>query len=82
MEVVKQLTKEELTKLQGLVGKINQTQAQVGGLESQKHELLKFFSVQNEELGVFQKELEEVYGNVSIDIQTGDIKDNEPSKEN
>jgi hypothetical protein len=74
MEVVKQLTKEELTKLQELVGKINQTQAQVGGLEAQKHELLKFFSVQNEELGVFQKELEEVYGNVSIDIQTGDIK--------
>ena len=31
-----------------------------------------------EDLGVIQKELEDRYGQVSVDIKTGEIKSNEP----
>ena len=41
----KTITNEELEKVQGFVNALNQGQAQVGGLESQKYDLLNQMNV-------------------------------------
>tara|TARA_R110000796_G_scaffold147043_1_gene263783 strand:- start:1396 stop:1638 length:243 start_codon:yes stop_codon:yes gene_type:complete len=78
----KKLTPEELKNLQDAVNSLNQIQLQVGGLELQKHELQHAAAEARVELEKVQKELEDEYGQVSVDIQTGDIKESELSKEN
>jgi ribosomal protein S9 len=75
------LKQEELTSLQEAVNKVNTMQIQIGGLEAQKHALLHSIAEANNELGKIQEGLQETYGDVSIDITTGDIKENESSKE-
>ena len=75
------LTDEQLKKLQEAVSKVNNLQVQIGGMELQKHELLHATQQATTELQAIQAELEKEYGSVSIDIQTGDIKENESSKE-
>jgi hypothetical protein len=77
----KKLTSEELKNLQDAVNLLNQIQLQVGGLELQKHELQHAAAEAKDGLEKVQKELEEEYGKVSVDIQTGDIKESELSKE-
>jgi len=62
---------EQLEKLQGLVTATNHVQMQLGQLEMQKHTLLHQSVEIQEELGKFQKELEEEYGKVSVNIQDG-----------
>ena len=76
----KKIEKQELESLQEKVNKINSLQVQIGGLEAQKHELLHAISAANTELGVIQSELSEKYGDVSVDMKTGEIKQNEPNK--
>ena len=76
-----EIKKEELTKLQELVGNYNQHQSKLGELEVQKHQILHaVLDIQNS-LQEFQNELRETYGDVTIDINTGEIKKDEPSKE-
>lgn len=70
---VEKISEEHLTELQGHVNKINQAQLQLGGLESQKHNLLHGISNMQKELSEFQNKLEEEYGKVSINIQDGSI---------
>ena len=70
---VEKISEEQLKELQGHVGKINQAQLQLGGLESQKHSLLHAIANMQTELGEFQNKLEEEYGKVSINIQDGTI---------
>ena len=62
---------EQLEKLQALVAATNQVQMQLGQLDMQKHALLHQGVEIQEELGKFQKELEEEYGKVSVNIQDG-----------
>jgi conjugal transfer/entry exclusion protein len=76
----KEVTKEELQKLQESVNKINGLQLQIGGVEAQKHELLHAISEATLNLVSFQKELEEQYGQVSVNISTGEIVENEFGK--
>ena len=76
----KKIEKQELESLQEKVNRINSLQVQIGGLEAQKHELLRAISTANTELGVIQSELSEKYGDVSVDMKTGEIKQNEPNK--
>jgi hypothetical protein len=76
---VKNISEEQLKELQGHVNKINQAQLQLGGLESQKHNLLHAVVKMQTELTEFQGKLEEEYGKVSINIQDGSIA---PSPEN
>ena len=76
----KKIEKQELESLQEKVNKINSLQVQIGGLEAQKHELLHAISTANTELSVIQSELSEKYGDVSVDMKTGEIKQNEPNK--
>jgi hypothetical protein len=77
----KKLSTEELTKLQEAVGAVNNIQMQIGGVEAQKHELLHQIATASKELTDVQKGLEEKYGSVSVDINTGEIKDEEPNTE-
>ena len=70
---VEKISEEHLTELQDHVNKINQAQLQLGGLESQKHNLLHGISNMQKELSEFQNKLEEEYGKVSINIQDGSI---------
>lgn len=62
---------EQLTKLQELVNNLNQIQSQIGSVELQKHGLLHQSAELQGGLQEFQKELEEEYGKVSINVQDG-----------
>ncbi len=77
----KKLTQEELKELQEAVNAMNNLQLQIGGLEAQKHELLHSMETAKSTLADVQKKLEDVYGQVSVDISTGDIKEDESSTE-
>ena len=65
------LTEEQLQKLQGFVSALNQSQMQLGQLEVEKHNLLHQTGEIQGQLQGFQKELEEEYGKVSVNIQDG-----------
>jgi TolA-binding protein len=65
------LTEEQLQKLQGFVSALNQAQMQLGQLEVEKHNLLHQTGEIQGQLQTFQKELEEEYGKVSVNIQDG-----------
>ena len=78
----KKLTQEELKELQEAVNGMNNLQLKIGGLEAQKHELLHSMEEAKVKLAEVQKQLEEVYGQVSVDIQTGDIKEEEVDTKN
>ncbi len=73
--VSKAVSQEQLTKLQELVKNLQQYQLKIGDVEVQKHQLLHGFAEAQNGLEVFQKELKEEYGNVTIDINSGDIKE-------
>ena len=73
----KKLSEVELKELQEVIGKINEVQMQIGGLELQKQELILLGGQAKLALGETQKKLEETYDQVSIDIQNGEIKENE-----
>jgi hypothetical protein len=77
------IKEEQLKTLQEKVGIINQAQAQLGGLEIQKHQILHQVGQVQGELQEFQAELEKEYGKVSINIQDGTYTpiEDEPSKE-
>jgi len=76
------ITAEELKKIQEVVSKINQGQMEVGRLESNKHAVLHQVFTLQEALQVIQKELEEEYGKVNINIQDGTISEREDVEAN
>ena len=79
---MEKITEEQLKQLQELVGAINNAQAQLGGIEIQKHQLLHQVSEVQAKMQEFQSELEKEYGNVSINIQDGTIsKEEQPVEE-
>jgi len=65
------ITEEQLQKLQQFVQTLNQAQMQLGQLDVQKHSLLHQTVEIQGQLQTFQKELEEEYGKVSVNIQDG-----------
>ena len=81
--VSKAVSEEQLIKLQELVKNLQQYQLKIGDVEVQKHQLLHGFAEAQNGLEVFQKELKEEYGNVTIDINSGNIKEveDEPNTE-
>jgi uncharacterized protein YoxC len=75
------IEEQELKSLQDGINAINGLQMQIGGIESQKHELLHAINQASEDFKQLQKSLEDKYGQVDVDISTGEIKEkNEPSK--
>tara|TARA_E500000331_G_C16641166_1_gene448623 strand:+ start:200 stop:487 length:288 start_codon:yes stop_codon:yes gene_type:complete len=83
---VKKITDEELKSVQEKVNAINQVQMQIGGLEVQKNMALDTIKASQVDLQVTQKELEDKYGKVSVNLQTGAIteipEENEADKKN
>lgn len=76
------IEEQELKSLQDGINAINGLQMQIGGIESQKHELLHAITKASEDFKKLQKALEEKYGKVDVDISTGEIKEkDESSKE-
>jgi hypothetical protein len=73
------IKKAELTELQTAVTKVNELQLQIGGVEVQKHELLHMMGAMRVQLEKIQKGLQDEYGDVQVDIKTGEIKANEPA---
>ena len=65
------IKKKELEKLQELVNNLNQIQSQIGNIELQKHGLLHQSAELQGGLQEFQKELEEEYGKITINVQDG-----------
>lgn len=76
------IKKEELANLQELVQKVNELQLQIGGVEVQKHELLHMMGALRSQLDTLQKKLQEDYGDVKVDIKSGEIQPNGPAEEN
>jgi hypothetical protein len=81
-KAVPKIKKDQLEKLQNIVNQVNQLQMQIGGLESQKHELLHMIANGKTKLDGLQSDLQKEYGDVSVDIKTGEIKKNESDKKN
>ena len=67
------ITTEQLTKLQGIVKAINTTQAEIGMLETRKHNLLHQVFEFQQVLSKFQTEIKEQYGTDEINISDGKI---------
>ena len=67
------VTDAQLKKIQSMVDRINQTQMNIGQLESRKHQALHFLAGVNDELTLVQQELEKDYGTNDINIQDGVI---------
>ena len=76
------VNEEQLTKIQGIVDKINQTQMNIGQLEARKHQQLHFLAGTNDELGKLQTEMENDYGTNDINIQDGVINHKEDEQAN
>ncbi len=67
------LKKSELTELQEKITKVNEWLTKIGAVESQKFKLLVNMQEDEKHLLEYQKELEEEYGIVSVNIETGEL---------
>jgi len=70
---VKKITDEELKSVQEKVNAINQVQMQIGGMEVQKGIALQTIGALQVELQTIQKELEDKYGKVSVNLVDGTL---------
>ena len=73
MSKEEKITPEELVELQKFVGNLNQVQMELGKLELQKSQAISAYAEVQKSMSEFQKGLEEVYGQVSINIEDGAI---------
>tara|TARA_R110000824_G_scaffold398225_1_gene602057 strand:- start:465 stop:746 length:282 start_codon:yes stop_codon:yes gene_type:complete len=72
------VTTEELASIKSVVDTVNKIQMQIGGVELQKVDLVNAMKKTMEELELIKSKLEETYGNVVVDLASGEIKENEP----
>ena len=68
------VTAEELKQLQELVNAIRQGEMQLGNIETKKHSLLHQITGVQEQIGLLQKDFQESYGDVDINITDGTIQ--------
>jgi|TARA_B110000211_G_C14069033_1_gene549078 hypothetical protein len=67
------ISKEDLQKVQTIIGRINQTYLELGRLEGVKHNHLHTLAGTQDELTLLQNKLKEDYGTDDINIQNGAI---------
>jgi len=67
------VTEEQLKSIQTVVSQINQYNLEIGRVEARKHGLLHALSSTQDTLSGIQKKLEEEYGTVNVNIETGEI---------
>jgi len=71
MEVVKQITAEQLEKIVSQQKDLQALLTNIGLLESQKHGFLHQIADVNKAIEVFKTELEEEYGPININLEDG-----------
>ena len=69
----KQVTKEQLDRIQNSINNLNRSQLEIGSIELKKHELLHNIAGLTDELTSMQVELEKEYGTFDINIADGTI---------
>ena len=74
---MKKVTDEQLEQLQKFVATINEGQATIGGLEMQKQDMIAQVQKVIADLKSMQAELEKEYGNVTVNLTTGEITEAE-----
>jgi len=82
MEVVKQITKEQLEKIVAQQKDLQSLLTNIGVLESQKHGFLHQLGELNKMIEEFKSELEAEYGAVNINLEDGSYTEMEiPTEE-
>ena len=81
MEVVKQITKEQLEKIVTQQKDLQTLLTNIGVLESQKHGFLHQLGEVNKSIEEFKGELEAEYGAININIEDGSYTEMEKSTE-
>jgi len=66
------IKQEELEKVTSIKKELDKVISEIGVLETQKHALLHKIAEVNEELSKEKEKLEESYGKISIDLETGE----------
>ena len=74
--MAKKIKKEELEELKTLINNFNKLQLELGRLDIEKHQISHKVSESQMGLQKFQDQLKDAYGDVSVDINTGEIKEN------
>jgi uncharacterized protein related to proFAR isomerase len=81
MEVVKQITKEQLEKIQDQQSRLQRMLADIGAAEAQKHAMLHALADVDKEIEETKAELEAEYGAISIDLKDGSYQEVEKKSE-
>jgi len=76
----KKLNEDELKSLQENVSKLNQIHIELGRLENQKHKILHQVNEIESLFDELQKQLEDKYGKVSINIENGELSEIEENE--
>jgi hypothetical protein len=69
----KTVTDDQLKRVKDVVGRINNSQMEIGMIECRKHQILHYIAGTNDELAVIQNELEKDYGTYDINVEDGTI---------
>lgn len=83
MELVKdQIEEQELLQLQEINSKLAEYFNEIGKSEVRKYYLMHSYKEANDEFAVIRSALKEKYGNVAIDLATGEINKEESNEHN
>ena len=74
-EAKQMISEKQLKTIQELTGKQNDMVLQLGSFEVQKSAVLEQFKSNNKLVDDFKKELEEEFGQIQIDLKTGEISE-------
>jgi anthranilate/para-aminobenzoate synthase component I len=73
MSKSEKITEEQLKEIQKIVSTTNQIKLEIGNVEARKYMLLNELSSVNKMMSDVSAKLEEEYGKMDIDINTGEI---------
>ena len=74
MEVVKQIEENELSQIKETTSRLNEINSSIVSLELQKHNLLHIHASISREFSELKNKLEEKYGKVLINVETGEYR--------
>ena len=74
-EAKQMISEKQLKTIQELTGKQNDMVVQLGSFEVQKNVVLEQFKTNNKLVEDFKKELEDEFGQVQVDLKTGEISE-------
>lgn len=69
------LTEEELKAVQTAVSNLNQAKTILGDVTNQAHKAQLQVNSMEEAMGAAQKELEDKYGSITVDLTTGEYEE-------